>query len=308
MDMPQTEGRTLGSRLRRFWRRPWPEKVFIVCDRIKLSFPGFPAPLRLPFGAWWLIRRGALDSELLAGTFETAELRFTERFLQPGMTVLDIGANHGLYTLLAAKCIGAKGRVFAFEPSPRERKRLRTHLWLNRCTNARIVPCALGSRASEADLYVVHGSQMGCNSLRPPQVNEPVAATRVRVRTLDDFLERENLPHVDFIKMDVEGGEWEVLKGAAKLFQSPRPPVLLVEVSDLRTAAWDYKAKEILLFLQERGYALFSVSAGGGLVPASYSEDYVDANLVALPQGTRQAILERLRVASPDDAVREGAR
>ena len=305
MDMPRTERRTLASRLSRFWHRPWHEKLFVLCDRIRMSFPGFPAPMRLPFGAWWVIRRSASDGDIQAGTFETAELQFTQRFLQPGMTVLDIGANCGLYTLLAAHCVGSSGRVFAFEPSPRERKRLRTHLWLNRCTNARIVPCALGSHTSQADLYVVQGAQTGCNSLRTPRVAEPVALMRVEIRTLDDFLEREKLPAVDFIKMDVEGGELEVLKGAAKLFQGPRLPVLLLEVSDLRTAAWNYKAKEILDFLQERGYAFFSVSAGGALVPASYSEDYLDTNLVALPQRARQTILERLGGSSQDNVVRE---
>jgi Methyltransferase FkbM domain len=56
--------------------------------------------------------------------FETAELEFTQRFLQPGMTVLDIGANCRLYTLLPAHRVGTSDRVFAFQPSPRERKRL----------------------------------------------------------------------------------------------------------------------------------------------------------------------------------------
>lgn len=293
MDARQAQRRTLAARFRRFWNRPWHEKLFVVCDRIKMSFPGFPVPLRLPFGAWWVIRRGAIDANLADGTFETSELEFAQRYLQPGMTVLDIGANSGLYTLLAARCVGSEGRVIAFEPSPRERSRLRTHIWLNRCTNVQIVPYALGSRTSQADLFVVQGAQTGCNSLRPPQVAEPVARTRVDVRTLDDFLERANLGAVDFIKMDVEGGELEVLKGAAKLLQGARLPVLLLEVSDLRTAAWNYKAKEIVDFLQERGYAFFSISAGGTPVTASYSEDYVDTNLVALPQRVRQAILER---------------
>jgi FkbM family methyltransferase len=308
MKIPQAERRTLSSRLGRFWRRPWHEKLFVLCDRVRMSFPGFPVPLRLPFGAWWVMRRGAIDHNLADGTFETAELEFTQRYIQPGMTVLDIGANCGLYTLLASTCVGPSGSVFAFEPSPRERKRLREHLWLNRCTNARIEPYALGSHTSQADLYVVQGAQTGCNSLKPPQVNEPVSPTRVEVRTLDDFLEREGLTGVHFIKIDVEGGEMEVLKGATNLLQNPSLPALLVEVSDLRTAAWNYKAKEILSFLREYGYTFFSASTSGSLVPASYSEDYIDTNLVALPQTTCQSILERLRGASHDSRVQEVVR
>jgi len=308
LNIKEVERRTFASRLGRFWRRPWHDKLFVICDRIRMSFPGFPVPLRLPFGAWWVMRRGTIDHNLADGTFETAELEFTLRFIQQGMTVLDIGANCGLYTLLASARVGPSGRVFAFEPSPRERRRLRAHLWLNHCTNARIEPYALGSQTSQADLYVVQGAQTGCNSLRPPQVSEPVSATRVEVRTLDDFVKRNGLTRVHFIKIDVEGSEMEVLKGATNFFQNPPLPVLLVEVSDLRTAAWNYKANEILTFLRERGYTFFSISASGSLVPASCSDDYIDANLVALAEATCQGILQRLDGASRDDGVREVAR
>ncbi len=99
----------------------------------------------------------------------------------------------------------------------------------------------------------------------------------------------------------------EVLRGATKLFQAPRLPVLLVEVSDLRTAAWNYKAKEILHFLQERGYVFFSISSGGRLVLPSYSEDYLDTNLVALPKRACQAIVERLQGSLQDNMVGEEA-
>ena len=87
------------------------------------------------------------------------------------MSVLDINANHGLYTLLAARGLGANGGVFAFGPSPREHQRLRTHLWLNGCRDVRIVFCALSSRTSQADLDVAQGGQIVCNSLHPLRVD-----------------------------------------------------------------------------------------------------------------------------------------
>jgi hypothetical protein len=71
--------------------------------------------------------------------------------------VLDLGAHHGVYTLLACKRVGASGMVIAFEPSRRERERLRRHLRVNRCSNARIAPYALSERAGEADLFLVEG-------------------------------------------------------------------------------------------------------------------------------------------------------
>src|SRR6266404_4612000 len=74
-----------------------------------------PGRIKLPFGARWLLEGSALDQSLQAGEFETSEMRFVERFLKDGMTVLDIGAHHGLYTLLASRLVGENGKVIAFE-------------------------------------------------------------------------------------------------------------------------------------------------------------------------------------------------
>src|SRR5260370_10716997 len=100
----------------RFLHKPWPEKRRSFYLQWAQSFPNTPAPLRLPFGAWWLVRNDNAGRPITEGKFETAELAFVKRFLKPGMTVLDLGAHHGLYTLLASKCVGRDGRVIAFEP------------------------------------------------------------------------------------------------------------------------------------------------------------------------------------------------
>ena len=138
-------------------------------------------PVRLSFGAWWIRRNDNLGEPLLAGAFEPAELAFVERFLRPGMTVLDLGAHQGLYTLLASKRVGSSGRVIAFEPSPRERRALRLHLTLNLRSNVMVQGLAVGDENTEADLHVVRGTQRGCNSLRPPDVDSGTATVRVHV-------------------------------------------------------------------------------------------------------------------------------
>src|SRR5437660_10883742 len=122
------------------------------------------------------------------GEFEDAEKRFVQKFLQPGMTVLDVGAHHGLYTLLAAKRVGWRGRVIAFEPSSRERRRLLRHLRINGCWSVTVEACALGAEPGETELFVVEGRQDWCNSLRPPVVKEPTQAISVGVERLDDEL------------------------------------------------------------------------------------------------------------------------
>ncbi len=271
------------ERIGRFLASPARRKYITLALRARRVFPQMPIPLRLPFGAWWLAEKGALDHELIYSEFERMETQFVERLLRPGMTVLDVGAHHGLYTLLASKRVGWDGKVIAFEPSPRECARLRKHLRWNRCSNVELVPCALGENPGEADFYVVDGFQDGCNSARPPAIEEPTQTMRTQVRRLDDVLAERGVGEVDFIKLDVEGAELSVLYGAMKLLQGEARPAILAEVQDIRTQPWGYPAREILHHLARLDYRWFAIAAKGALLPISCNQESYDANLVALP-------------------------
>jgi FkbM family methyltransferase len=274
---------SLSQRVGRFLASPIRRKYITVGLRARRFFPEMPIPLRLRFGAWWLAERGALDHELMYNGFEETEIRFVQRLLRPGMTVLDIGAHHGLYTLLSAKRVGRRGRVIAFEPSPREYQRLSKHVRVNRCSNVQVESCAIGSEAGEADLFVVDGFRDWGNSLRPPAVPEPTRTVRVPVRRLDDVLKARGIDHVDFIKLDAEGGELAVLEGAKELLQTAPRPAILAEVQDLRTRPWGYAARQIMQLLARWNYRWFAISEAGSLYPASPDEESYDGNFVAVP-------------------------
>ena len=274
---------TLPQRIRRFLASPTRRKYITLANRARRFFPGMPIPLRLPFGAWWLAEKSALDHELIHNEFEQMETRFVERLLRPGMTVVDVGAHHGLYTLLASKRVGRKGRVIAFEPSPREFRRLKKHLRWNRCSNVQLMPCAVGDEQGETDFHLVEGSQDWCNSLRPPAVDEPTSRVRVSVRRLDDALEELDVSKVDFIKLDVEGAELSVLYGVMRVLLRGSRPAILAEVQDIRTQPWGYTAREIIQFMIRMDYRWFAIAAKGALLPISCDQKTYDANLVALP-------------------------
>jgi len=214
--------------------------------------------------------------------FEQGEQSFLLQFLRPGMTVLDIGAHHGLYTLLASRKVGPKGYVIAFEPSTREIRRLRWNLLLNRCRNVRVVPSALGSSEGTVEFFVCLGQETGCNSLRPPAVSEPVSKVKVPITTLDRYLERTGFDRVDSAKIDVEGAEMEVLKGASKLLSHCRP-LILCELADIRTEPWGYRSSEIYEFLASQGYRWFSITLEGRLQPCPPKERFHE-NLLAVPE------------------------
>src|SRR2546430_665592 len=270
-------------RIGRFLQKPWPEKASSVKARWHALVDGIPIPTRLPFGVWWLKRNDNVTEPLLAGSFEAAELAFVEKFLHPGMTVLDIGTHHGLYTLLASKRVGPSGPVFSFEPAPRERRALRLHLALNLCRNVAVQVFARGSQEGEATLHVVQGSQTGCNSLRAPEVVSSTSPIRVRVTSLDAWLKLNDIGAVDFIKLDVEGAELEVLKGAERLLDNQPRPVILAEVQDLRTAPWGYRAKEILVRLRDAGYDWLRLLPDGSLTNLDLTPEKFDGNFIACP-------------------------
>jgi FkbM family methyltransferase len=273
----------LSGRLKKFLLMPPGKKYLAIGQRMRRFLPNIPIPLRLPFGAWFLARRDYMGGAVLSGGFELAERAFLSRFLRPGMTVLDIGAHHGLYTLLACKAVGPSGQVIAFEPSPRERKALRLNVGLNLCKNAVIQELALGNEEGETTLHVVDHLETGCNSLRPPALPGSTSLVSVRIISLDRWLAAHHLQSVDFIKLDVEGGELSVLLGAQELLERRPRPVILAEVQDIRTKPWGYRGRDIIDFLSGRGYKWFRVSAQGSLEELQANCQDFDENFVAWP-------------------------
>jgi FkbM family methyltransferase len=268
----------------RFLRRPWLHQYYSLALRVQAEFPAFRFPIRLSFGASYLVGNSEVDHRILFGDFELAETQFMQRYLRPGMTVLDIGAHHGYYSLLAAAAVGSRGAVHSFEPSPREFAQLNRNVARNRCSNVSIHNVALGPDEGRVTLYEASGCHDGFNSLRRQESIKDVSPVEVSMVALDQFLKERAICSVDFIKMDVEGAELSIFEGASQLLVAESRPVVLAEVSDLRTKAWGYRAKEILSHLLDRGYEWHSLTGSGSLRPLVNVADSVDGNYVAWPE------------------------
>ncbi len=271
------------ARIYKFLRKPLPDQSRSFYARWRRRFPTRPVPVRLPYGAWFVARDDFFGSKFTYDGFETDERAFVQNFLKPGMTVLDVGAHHGLYTLLASKRVGKTGTVTAFEPSPRERKALLLNLKLNRTKNVRVEAIALGSSNTQSQLYVVDHQETGCNSLRPPVTSGTMSTTQVEVRRLDDWAMEHHMEHADFIKLDVEGGELEFLKGAERFLAGSKRPVILAEVQDIRTQPWGYRAKDIINHLHERTFVWLRILDAGRLDRLDTGAEEYDGNFVAVP-------------------------
>ena len=164
---------------------------------------------------------------------EKFESKVFEAHLKPDMTVLDLGANIGFYTILARSVVGQEGRVFAFEPFPDNAYLVRASIKENSFTNVIVVEAAVSDKVGKTTLYL---SPDACSEHSLLNLNfqhsldSTVNKIEVQVVTVDDYLERNvgNLK-VDFIKMDIEGSESRAIKGMKKVLDLNKHIVLMTE-------------------------------------------------------------------------------
>lgn len=189
--------------------------------------------LAVPGAAWVSLRyRETLGlSSLLYGTFELAELTFVSRYLRSGEMAMDIGANVGIFSVVMGTAVGASGRVIAFEPVPANIVRLGANLRKNGLSNVQVSPLALG--ISDGQMMLCMATDPAYPSLRKVQgdfgngIDVPV-----QVRSLDGVWEELGRPNIAFVKMDIEGAEVDVLRGASRFLLTCRP-TLLVEANSV---------------------------------------------------------------------------
>jgi len=251
---------------------------------VKLKFfPSLPKLIILPWGDQWLAGDDYMSLRLRCGLrSEKNEQTFLSSFFRRGWIVFDIGAHHGLYTLLASRQVGPEGTVYSFEPSLREFTRLQEHLTLNRRSNVKAEHLALGEASGTQQLFVCQGIDTGCNSLRAPLTFGKVKTEEVSVMTLDEYVGRENIFKIDFLKLDVEGAELSVLAHAAQVLNR-FSPVIMCELVDRRTWKWGYSGQDILKRLKRSGYRFFSFVPKGKLKGVRHTGDF-DENILAVPE------------------------
>jgi FkbM family methyltransferase len=204
------------------------------------------------------------------GNPETHEARLLERLLRPGMTVVDVGANHGLFSLEALVHVGRNARIHAFEPAPDTRAVLIDNLAANGQHGIRVFPQALGAAPGTARLRV-HRGFSGLNTLADHDITwnhrrlAADAIVDVPVTTLDAHAAAEGLDHVDFLKIDVEGFEPAVLRGAADLLRTRRVRWVLVEIGDATCANAGCSPEEVRAALARHGYVLHAITPEGAI-------------------------------------------
>lgn len=171
-------------------------------------------PLR---GLAWSVATGL---PFVRGAYEPRKADALAALVQPGAVVYDVGAHVGYFAAMAARAAGSGGRVVAFEPRPLNLGLLGRHIEWNRLETVQVFQAAVGERAGAGRFRDDRGTGTGF-------LTDEERGLQVAVVTLDGLVVEERLPPPNVIKVDVEGGEVAVLRGAAYILEEFRPFLLL---------------------------------------------------------------------------------
>jgi FkbM family methyltransferase len=244
---------------------------------------------------WSLDIREGVQLALYLGVYERATSRRLLEFARPGSIVLDVGANIGAHTLPLARAVGSQGRVVAVEPTDSAFARLVRNRSLNPDLEPRIVTVqsALGPPgAAAADGYYSSWPLQPVASRHPILRGTRHAATGAKAVTLDDLVASLNLPRVDLVKIDVDGGELEVLAGAGGVIARDSPTVVF-EACPYLLAERGRTLDELLAYFLSRDYELLDEAS---LRPVG---DDLSKIAAAIPEGGSQNLVARRAAPRP---------
>lgn len=188
------------------------------------------------------------------GYYEKDAILTWEQMIQADAVVLDIGANTGYYSIIAAK----KSRhIYAFEPGSSNRKKLEENTRLNKLDNITVLPYAVSDKQGDTELFIAGDNNTGMNSLEQPG-NFSGHKEVVAVVSIDDWVAENNIPGISLIKIDVEGSEMKVLKGMQAVIEEQKP-VFFMEVIGQLLMQSGHSVNDIYNFLFSRGYNAYGI-------------------------------------------------
>lgn len=195
------------------------------------------------------------EALLRSGEYEPAMVRLLRRFLGPGGVFVDLGANEGYFSVIAARLVEPGGRVVAVEPQRRLRPVVERNCELNAVRNVELWPCAISDRQERAVLHLSPGTNPGSTGLfRATRYR--VATDVVDAMTLGDLFAAAGLDRVDLLKVDIEGGEYEAILGAPEVFRDRRVRVLVLELHPAILGRRGRDPGDIVRLLEASGYRI----------------------------------------------------
>jgi len=217
------------------------------------------------------------EKDYWLGTYEPDLQAAARRFIRPGMTVYDVGANIGYISLMAARLNQPEGSVFAFEALPANIQRLKRNVELNQLTERiTINHAAVVNISGEVTFFMHRSGAMGKAQGSAGRDEDYQQSLHIPGLALDDFVFRQNQPKPDLVKLDIEGGEGMALAGMARILKETRP-IFLIELHG------EQAAHQVWEQLSEHHYHIHRMQRGYREIDSIRELDW-KAYVVAIPE------------------------
>ena len=188
------------------------------------------------------------------GTYEELESKIMEEKIEMGNIVVDVGANIGLHTLNMARIVGNAGQVFAFEPDPSNFEILKKNAKINNYKNIILEQKAVGDKHGRTTLY--QSDHPGKHRIFP-QTDQAKSQVQVELTNLDNYFDSDMIDKINFIKIDVEGLEFSVLKGMKNILKNSKKIKILFEFMPENTMEAGFTPIELLNYLTSNDFKLY---------------------------------------------------
>jgi len=249
-----------------FWLPPWLARdIYTVVLKPRLLRAMVQAvikrliPQRLQVkGLTMLLNQddAVLSGALALGCYEWFELDFLERTLRPGFTVLDIGANIGLYSIVAARAVGPAGKVFSLEPDQCNCDFLRRNVELNGLANVHITQAAASDSTCPGRLFLSADNKADHRIFDSADRREHVP---VDLTTIDDFVAARGIARVDVVKMDIQGAEPRAFAGMRRTLEANQDIRLIMELWPWGIAQGGGSARALLADIRAMGLRIYEL-------------------------------------------------
>lgn len=230
------------------------------------------------------IMRKTFQSYALNRVHEKSTTALFKKVVKNGDIVVDLGANIGYFTLLAAKIVGKKGKVYSFEPEPRNYYYLRKNIELNHYDNVLVINKAVSDKKGKVELYICPydsghhtiNQYKGIEEYKPDFVDKKKDAIEVETIVLDDFFNQEIKQPIDVIKMDVEGAEMLALSGMNSLIRESENLKMFVEFFPLLIREMGNSPEEFIRkLLEDYHFSIFVIEHDYSMANYALDKEYL---------------------------------
>ncbi len=197
------------------------------------------------------------------GIYEYETVQFLKSTLHEGDTFIDVGANIGYLSAVAAACVGPDGEVHSFEPVPDYYARLKKMADENPNYSIHVNNYACGDIDGSSTIDLPKDGNIGWNTMVPSFIVDKKKSYTIEIKRLDNYIEKKQLSNISVIKIDVEGYEFPVLKGLQNLFDNHVFPELLVEIAPGAYPLLGFTIDQLALYMENYHYSCELLSNPG---------------------------------------------